>query len=184
MLFTCLAFFYPFYLALETLNAKLSWLYSCNLSLVIYLFDIFVFCFNQFFRGINPVIRDLHNSFLSSWLFLKHHKVGISGSNISIGKGFEEYIWFIYVLYWKSGRVPTLQEGNGMENIFNFPWSKNRPIILGNGLSLFSLMFLSWYAIFTSLDFTQSSHDCWQDQDLKMHFKTLTHTLLWSLFLR
>ncbi|XP_071936020.1 protein root UVB sensitive 6-like [Coffea arabica] len=32
----------------------------------------------------------------------------------------------------KTGRVPTLREGNGMENIFNFPWSKNRPIILGS----------------------------------------------------
>ncbi|CAI9101484.1 OLC1v1038818C1 [Oldenlandia corymbosa var. corymbosa] len=32
----------------------------------------------------------------------------------------------------KTGRVPTLQEGNGMENIFNFPWSKNRPIVLGS----------------------------------------------------
>ncbi|XP_022855708.1 protein root UVB sensitive 6-like, partial [Olea europaea var. sylvestris] len=31
----------------------------------------------------------------------------------------------------KSGRVPTLQEGNSMENIFSFPWSKHRPIVLG-----------------------------------------------------
>ncbi|KAL3538460.1 hypothetical protein ACH5RR_001826 [Cinchona calisaya] len=31
----------------------------------------------------------------------------------------------------KTGRVPTLQEGNGMENIFSFPWSKHRPIVLG-----------------------------------------------------
>lgn len=32
----------------------------------------------------------------------------------------------------RTGRVPTLQEGNGMENIFSFPWSRNRPIILGS----------------------------------------------------
>ncbi|KAK2987001.1 hypothetical protein RJ640_024899, partial [Escallonia rubra] len=32
----------------------------------------------------------------------------------------------------KTGRVPTLQEGNAMENIFNFPWSKERPIVLGS----------------------------------------------------
>uniref|UniRef100_A0A5B6Z7Y2 Protein root UVB sensitive 6-like n=1 Tax=Davidia involucrata TaxID=16924 RepID=A0A5B6Z7Y2_DAVIN len=31
----------------------------------------------------------------------------------------------------KTGRVPTLQEGNLMENIFTFPWSKHRPIVLG-----------------------------------------------------
>ncbi|CAK9146396.1 unnamed protein product [Ilex paraguariensis] len=31
----------------------------------------------------------------------------------------------------KTGRVPTLQEGNMMENIFTFPWSKDRPIVLG-----------------------------------------------------
>ncbi|KAG9135498.1 hypothetical protein Leryth_007254 [Lithospermum erythrorhizon] len=33
----------------------------------------------------------------------------------------------------KTGRVPTLQEGNSMESIFNFPWTKQRPIVLGNG---------------------------------------------------
>ncbi|XP_073124111.1 protein root UVB sensitive 6-like isoform X2 [Henckelia pumila] len=31
----------------------------------------------------------------------------------------------------KSGRVPTLQEGNSMENIFSFPWKRHRPIVLG-----------------------------------------------------
>ncbi|XP_059648320.1 protein root UVB sensitive 6-like [Cornus florida] len=31
-----------------------------------------------------------------------------------------------------TGRVPTLQEGNMMENIFSFPWSKHRPIVLGS----------------------------------------------------
>ncbi|KAA8536630.1 hypothetical protein F0562_029108 [Nyssa sinensis] len=31
----------------------------------------------------------------------------------------------------KTGQVPTLQEGNMMENIFSVPWSKNRPIVLG-----------------------------------------------------
>ncbi|KAF5952389.1 hypothetical protein HYC85_010333 [Camellia sinensis] len=31
----------------------------------------------------------------------------------------------------KTGRVPTLQEGNRMENIFSFPWSKDSPIVLG-----------------------------------------------------
>ncbi|XP_059652053.1 protein root UVB sensitive 6-like [Cornus florida] len=31
----------------------------------------------------------------------------------------------------KTGRVPTLQEGNMMENIFSFPWAKHRPIVLG-----------------------------------------------------
>ncbi|CAL5430274.1 unnamed protein product [Camellia sinensis] len=30
-----------------------------------------------------------------------------------------------------SGRVPTLQKGNRMENIFSFPWSKDSPIVLG-----------------------------------------------------
>ncbi|XP_047328913.1 protein root UVB sensitive 6-like [Impatiens glandulifera] len=31
----------------------------------------------------------------------------------------------------KTGKVPTLQEGNTMENIFSFPWSRERPIVLG-----------------------------------------------------
>lgn len=31
-----------------------------------------------------------------------------------------------------SGRVPTLQDGNSRENIFNFPWKKHRPIVIGN----------------------------------------------------
>ncbi|XP_051145703.1 protein root UVB sensitive 6-like isoform X2 [Andrographis paniculata] len=31
----------------------------------------------------------------------------------------------------KTGRVPTLQEGNFMENIVNLPWIKPRPIVLG-----------------------------------------------------
>ncbi|KAF3682327.1 Protein root UVB sensitive 6 [Capsicum annuum] len=31
----------------------------------------------------------------------------------------------------KTGRVPTLQDGNSRENIFNFPWKNHRPIILG-----------------------------------------------------
>ncbi|KAI5658187.1 hypothetical protein M9H77_26980 [Catharanthus roseus] len=32
----------------------------------------------------------------------------------------------------KTGRVPTLQEGNQMENIFSLPWSKHRPIVIGS----------------------------------------------------
>ncbi|XP_058214977.1 protein root UVB sensitive 6 [Rhododendron vialii] len=32
----------------------------------------------------------------------------------------------------KTGRVPTLEEGNMMESIFNFPWSKERPVVLGS----------------------------------------------------
>ncbi|KAL3515788.1 hypothetical protein ACH5RR_022690 [Cinchona calisaya] len=32
----------------------------------------------------------------------------------------------------RTGRVPTLQEGNGMENLFSFPWSKHKPIVLGS----------------------------------------------------
>ncbi|XP_073022472.1 protein root UVB sensitive 6-like [Primulina eburnea] len=31
----------------------------------------------------------------------------------------------------KTGRVPTLEEGNSMENIFSFPWKRHRPIVLG-----------------------------------------------------
>ncbi|CAL5388814.1 unnamed protein product [Camellia sinensis] len=31
----------------------------------------------------------------------------------------------------KTGRVPTLNEGNRMEKIFGFPWSKERPVVLG-----------------------------------------------------
>ncbi|PIN13835.1 hypothetical protein CDL12_13541 [Handroanthus impetiginosus] len=31
----------------------------------------------------------------------------------------------------KTGRVPTLQEGNSIENIFSLPWQKHRPIVLG-----------------------------------------------------
>ncbi|PIN21986.1 hypothetical protein CDL12_05307 [Handroanthus impetiginosus] len=31
----------------------------------------------------------------------------------------------------KTGRVPSLQEGNSMENIFSPPWKKHRPIVLG-----------------------------------------------------
>ncbi|XP_028075527.1 protein root UVB sensitive 6-like [Camellia sinensis] len=34
-------------------------------------------------------------------------------------------------MYCFAGRVPTLQEGNRMENIFSFPWSKDSPIVLG-----------------------------------------------------
>lgn len=33
--------------------------------------------------------------------------------------------------YLKTGRVPTLQEGNSMESVFSFPWKKQRPIVLG-----------------------------------------------------
>lgn len=32
----------------------------------------------------------------------------------------------------KTGRVPTLQEGNQLENIFSLPWSRDRPIIIGS----------------------------------------------------
>ncbi|PIA47026.1 hypothetical protein AQUCO_01400025v1 [Aquilegia coerulea] len=32
----------------------------------------------------------------------------------------------------ETGNVPSLQEGNMKENIFNVPWSKNRPIVLGS----------------------------------------------------
>ncbi|KAG9457038.1 hypothetical protein H6P81_001546 [Aristolochia fimbriata] len=31
----------------------------------------------------------------------------------------------------KTGRVPSLEEGNAKEDIFSFPWSKQRPIVLG-----------------------------------------------------
>nr|XP_016444134.1 PREDICTED: protein root UVB sensitive 6-like isoform X3 [Nicotiana tabacum] len=31
----------------------------------------------------------------------------------------------------RTGRVPTLQDGNSRENIFSFPWKKHRPIVLG-----------------------------------------------------
>ncbi|XP_077231708.1 root UVB sensitive protein (Protein of unknown function, DUF647) [Tasmannia lanceolata] len=31
----------------------------------------------------------------------------------------------------KTGRVPSLKDGNSKENIFTFPWSQDRPIILG-----------------------------------------------------
>ncbi|XP_037491180.1 protein root UVB sensitive 6 isoform X3 [Jatropha curcas] len=31
----------------------------------------------------------------------------------------------------KTGRVPSLQEGNMKEDIFSFPWLKDRPIVLG-----------------------------------------------------
>ncbi|OAY45098.1 protein root UVB sensitive 6 isoform X2 [Manihot esculenta] len=31
----------------------------------------------------------------------------------------------------KTGKVPSLQEGNMKENIFSFPWLKERPIVLG-----------------------------------------------------
>lgn len=34
-----------------------------------------------------------------------------------------------------SGRVPSLQEGNLMENIFIPPWKQHRPIVLGRPLS-------------------------------------------------
>ncbi|XP_022724337.1 protein root UVB sensitive 6-like [Durio zibethinus] len=32
----------------------------------------------------------------------------------------------------KTGKVPSLQEGNMQENIFSFPWLKDRPVILGS----------------------------------------------------
>ncbi|KAI3497568.1 hypothetical protein L1887_40286 [Cichorium endivia] len=32
----------------------------------------------------------------------------------------------------KTGCVPNLQEGNMMETVFNFPWCKDRPIVLGS----------------------------------------------------
>ncbi|KAK1370557.1 protein root UVB sensitive 6 [Heracleum sosnowskyi] len=32
----------------------------------------------------------------------------------------------------KTGRVPTLQEGNAMETVFNLPWSNHNPIVLGS----------------------------------------------------
>ncbi|KAL3355990.1 hypothetical protein AABB24_016917 [Solanum stoloniferum] len=31
----------------------------------------------------------------------------------------------------RTGRVPTLQDGNSREDIFNFPWRQHRPIVLG-----------------------------------------------------
>lgn len=37
----------------------------------------------------------------------------------------------VFVFFLFAGRVPTLQEGNMMESIFNFPWSKERPVVLG-----------------------------------------------------
>ncbi|XP_057977842.1 protein root UVB sensitive 6 isoform X2 [Malania oleifera] len=33
--------------------------------------------------------------------------------------------------YLRTGQVPSLQEGNMMEDIFSFPWLKDRPIVLG-----------------------------------------------------
>lgn len=36
-----------------------------------------------------------------------------------------------FMVFFFVGRVPTLQEGNMMESIFNFPWSKERPVVLG-----------------------------------------------------
>lgn len=35
------------------------------------------------------------------------------------------------VLYSSAGQVPSLHEGNVKENIFNFPWLKDRSISLG-----------------------------------------------------
>ncbi|XVE89328.1 hypothetical protein DITRI_Ditri19aG0193300 [Diplodiscus trichospermus] len=32
----------------------------------------------------------------------------------------------------KTGKVPSLQEGNMQENIFSFPWLKDRPVVLGS----------------------------------------------------
>ncbi|KAK6263535.1 Root UVB sensitive family - like 6 [Theobroma cacao] len=32
----------------------------------------------------------------------------------------------------KTGQVPSLQEGNLQENIFSFPWLKDRPVVLGS----------------------------------------------------
>ncbi|XP_076927512.1 protein root UVB sensitive 6-like [Bidens hawaiensis] len=32
----------------------------------------------------------------------------------------------------KTGSVPTLQEGNMMETVFNFPWCKDGPVVLGS----------------------------------------------------
>ncbi|XP_022721332.1 protein root UVB sensitive 6-like isoform X2 [Durio zibethinus] len=32
----------------------------------------------------------------------------------------------------KTGQVPSLQEGNMQENIFSFPWLKDRPVVLGS----------------------------------------------------
>ncbi|KAL1811759.1 hypothetical protein DCAR_0623882 [Daucus carota subsp. sativus] len=32
----------------------------------------------------------------------------------------------------KTGRVPTLQEGNAMESVFNLPWINHSPIVLGS----------------------------------------------------
>ncbi|XP_010252307.1 PREDICTED: protein root UVB sensitive 6 [Nelumbo nucifera] len=32
----------------------------------------------------------------------------------------------------KTGHVPSLQQGNMTENIFSFPWSKDKPIVLGS----------------------------------------------------
>ncbi|XP_028126199.1 protein root UVB sensitive 6-like isoform X1 [Camellia sinensis] len=40
-------------------------------------------------------------------------------------------IWKACLLMNMGGRVPTLQKGNRMENIFSFPWSKDNPIVLG-----------------------------------------------------
>lgn len=112
-----------------------------------------------------------------------------------------------------SGRVPSLQEGNLMENIFIPPWKQHRPIVLGRPLShtlpfyfyntrmnrfiltyAYSHMLRSPMHSHSNMGFPWLLHgkDGWrinsffslQGRGSKMHSKTLFHILLWSPFLR
>lgn len=57
----------------------------------------------------------------------------VVGAGLCFNKTFKR---IKYLLVWcdieLSGRVPTLQEGNQLENIFSLPWSRDRPIVIGN----------------------------------------------------
>lgn len=109
--------------------------------------------------------------------------------------------FILFLLCLIAGRVPSLQEGNLMENIFVPPWKQHRPIVLGS-LSLTVFLYsqhrhactsFSHPHAFTSkcefprllqVRYTENEHNFLQDQGSKMLFKILLRTLLWSPFLR
>lgn len=44
--------------------------------------------------------------------------------------------------YLFAGHVPSLREGNLQENIFSFPWLKDKPVVLGKSFTTEFFLFV------------------------------------------
>lgn len=49
--------------------------------------------------------------------------------------------------YLFSGHVPSLREGNLQENIFSFPWLRDKPVVLGKPYTAEFFYFVKEYIV-------------------------------------